>query len=193
MIDDPSRGWDAAADAFVEARSDVGLTEMRRWAGTLPKGGAVVDIGCGTGFPVSVTLAEAGLRVWGVDASPRLVEEFRRRLPDAEAACEPAETSSLFGRTFDGAVAIGLLFLLPPPAQHEVIARAGRALKPGGRFLFTAPSQVCKWNDVLTGQRSRSLGTDAYRMILEDAGLRLEATFEDRGSNHYYDAVRDPS
>lgn len=190
MTTDSSHGWDAVAQAFMAARSDTGADVVRCWAKLLPPGGAVVDLGCGFGEPVTRTLIEAGLEVWGVDASPTLVAEYRRRFPDCPVACEAAEASELFGRSFDGAVAVGLLFLLPEADQRRLIARMAGALAPGGRFLFSAPQQECEWNDLLTGRRSRSLGEMAYREALEAAGLILTDLRTDAGGNHYFDAVR---
>jgi hypothetical protein len=89
-------------------------------------------------------------------------------------------------------VAWGLIFLLAPEAQADLIHKVSRALKPGGRFLFTAPRQACEWADNLTAQTSVSLGSDAYRQILETAGLRLHDQAEDEGENHYY-FVRKPT
>lgn len=193
MTPDPSRGWDAIAHRFIAARSDIGADIVRQWAGQLPPRGAVLDIGCGSGAPVADALVAAGFRVFGIDASPTLVAEFRRRLPSAEVVCEPAETSRLFDRPFDGAVAIGLLFLLPAGDQRAVIARVAGALQPGGRFLFTAPRQACDWTDSLTRQPSLSLGEDEYRRTLEQAGLRLSGSRTDAGGNHYFDATRPPA
>src|SRR5690606_15430980 len=117
--------------------------------------------------------------VHGVDASPNMVAAFRRRFPDAPVACESVEESDFFGRTFDGIVAIGLMFLLSPDTQRDVIRRIARALEPDGRFLFTAPAQACEWTDVLTGGDSGSLGADRYRAILSDAGLDLIGEYDD--------------
>lgn len=103
--------------------------------------------------------------------------------------CEAAEESDFFGRTYDGIVSVGLLFLLPPDVQHVVIRRAAAALKPGGRFLFTAPVQTGTWTDILTGRRSTSLGDEAYRRALAEAGLTVVAEYVDEGENHYYDAA----
>jgi hypothetical protein len=36
-----------------------------------------------------------------------------------------------FGRQFDGVIAIGLMFLLPPAAQTQLLQRIPGALKPG--------------------------------------------------------------
>lgn len=156
----------------------------------LPQRGSLVDVRCGSGITITETLIQAGFEVFGIDASPALVAEFRRRFPHSEVVCEPAETSSLFQREFDGAVSVGLLFLLPADTQQQVIRRVARALKPGGRFLFSAPRQACEWKDSLTGRISLSLGEDEYRRILERAGMRLTAHDVDEGENHYFDAVR---
>jgi len=189
MTIDRSRGWNAIADRFMDARSEIGVGTVRRWAGLLPPGADIVDIGCGSGVPISAALDSDGFRVFGIDASPALVAEFRRRLPAAEVACEAAETSCLFHRMFDAAVAIGLMFLLPADDQHRVIERVGSALKPGGRFLFSAPRQSCTWRDILTGEPSLSLGEDGYRSALEKMGMTLCGHYVDEGENHYFDAV----
>ncbi len=186
---DPTRGWEAVADRFAAIRSNVGADVVRRWAADLPPGARVVDIGCGNGRPVALALAGAGLAVSGIDPSPTLLAAFRRALPDAPAACETAEDGSYFGRRFDGAVAIGLLFLLPPATQAMVIGRVAQALRPGGRFLFSAPRIACRWTDTLTGQESRSLGEAGYHRLLDAAGLRLVEGYDDDGGNHYFSAV----
>ena len=75
-------------------------------------------------------------------------------------------------------------------AQRDLLGRIAKVLDPGGRVLFTAPEQACKWTDLLTGQRSRSLGAGEYGAVLESAGLILAATARDEGGNHYYDACK---
>lgn len=161
------------------------------WARSLPRGAAVLDLGCGSGVPISETLIEEGLTVYGVDASPALVAAFRQRFPHAPVACEPVEHSRFFDRSFEGVVAVGLI-LLRAEVQRDLIGRVARALKPGGRFLFTSPAQACTWPDNLTGRPSRSLGADVYKAIAADAGLTVVAEYTDEGENHYYDACRPP-
>lgn len=177
----------------MAVRSDVGADIVRRWARHLPPGGAVVDIGCGSGAPIAQALVNAGLTVAGIDPSPTLLAAFHARFPDAAAACEPAETSRFFGRRFDGAVAISLFFLLPEDTQLTLIHRVAAALNPAGRFLFTAPREACEWEDRLTGRRSVSLGMAGYEAALGGAGMRLVGSHRDAGGNHYFDAVAMPA
>lgn len=186
---DSSSGYDARAREFMLRRDPaIGVATVRQWARALPPGGAVLDLGCGHGVPISQALIQEGFVVYGVDASPAMVAAFHERFPRAHVACEAVENSGLFGRTFDAVVAWGLLFLLAADAQAALIHRVASVLLPGSRFLFTSPEQACTWTDMLTGSQSISLGREGYRTILAAAGLELFAEHQDEGENHYYDA-----
>lgn len=188
MPEDMSNGWEAVADEFQHLRSTTGLATVCDWAASLPRGGSVVDVGAGSGEPLTAALLERGLDVSAVDASPTMVAALRRRFPGVDVACEPAEHSAFFNRTFDGMLAIGLVFLLPANSQRALISRMAGALKPGGRLLFSAPRELCVWDDLLTGQPSSSLGADEYTHILASAGLSVVGRHVDEGENHYYEA-----
>lgn len=185
---DGSNGYEAVAAEFMAHRKDsaIGVSTVRRWSRLLPRGGNVLDLGCGHGVPLAEVLVAEGFRISGVDASPTMIAAFRARFPDAPAEEGSVEDSRFFGRRFDGVIAWGLIFLLEGEAQGEVIRRVALALEPGGRFLFTAPRQECEWTDVLTGRTSRSLGSDGYRRLVESAGLILDGEEDDEGENHYF-------
>ena len=188
---DHSNGWEAVAERFMAARSPVvGVAAIRRWAQALPTGSSVLDVACGAGLPVSETLMAEGCSVCGVDASPTLVAAFRARFPHAAVVCEPVERSSFFGATFDGVVAIGLLFLLSTTTQRQLLRRLSWVVKPGGRLLFTAPKDACSWTDVLTGRRSVSLGSEEYEDILRSEGMSPCPGSRDEGGNYYHDLVK---
>lgn len=195
---DPSNGYERVAAKFLAGRgrapaTAVGVMHVRNWARGLPRGAAVLDLGCGPGIPITKALIDEGLDVYGVDAAPSLVAAFRRNFPEATVACESVLDSSFFDRTFDGVVAWGLMFLLQPGEQRELIERIGAALAPGGRLLFTSPALPLSWNDIMTGLESRSLGAAEYRKLLSAAGVSVVAEYEDEGQNHYFDALREPT
>ena len=191
---DRSNGWEAVASQLIALRSaTIGLTTLQKWIASLDVRGTVLDLGCGGGIPVSEALVSAGFDVYGIDAAPSLVAAFRHRFPNAHVACEAVEDSPFFDRSFDAAVAIGLLFLLPEQTQRDVVRRVAGVLKPGGRFLFTAPVEVGTWPDSLTGRPSVSLGIDGYKRLIDDAGLMLVGEYVDEGENHYYDTRKDPT
>lgn len=189
---DPSNGYEAAASEFMRRReqSSVGVGTVRTWARSLPPGASILDLGCGHGVPISMALMNDGFVIYGVDASPSLAAEFRRRCPHAHVACEAVEDSRFFGRKFGGVIAVGLMFLLPRAAQLDLIRKIALALNPGGRFLFTSPTRSSTWADVLTGRQSLSLGAEEYKAALSNAGLALVGEHVDEGDNHYYDACK---
>ena len=57
---------------------------IERFVAHLPVGGAVLDLGCGSGQPIARDLLARGFAVIGIDASPTLVATCRRRFPAAE-------------------------------------------------------------------------------------------------------------
>jgi len=191
---DKSHGYEDIAAIFIKGRGQavngVGASSVRNWAKTLPRHSIVLDIGCGTGIPVSKILIREGFTVYGLDASPSMVEAFKQNFPGNRVACEAAEDSSFFDLKFDAVISWGLLFLLPQDAQGIVIRKAAGALKRGGKFLFTSPPKPVHWDDAMTGQPSMSLGAEKYRELLEASGLSLIEEFEDEGENHYYHSVK---
>ena len=187
---DPSNGYDAIADLYRETRSSTGRALVQTWVSALPPDADVLDLGAGTGEPITSALIEAGARVFAIDASPAMVTLFRERFPDIPIACEPVESSAFFDRKFDAILSIGLIFLLPAPAQIALLKRVSEALKPGGRFLFSAPIEIGTWKDVMTGLTSQSLGQDAYKTALLDAGFTRIESLHDEGGSHYYEASK---
>ncbi|MBI1277763.1 MAG: methyltransferase domain-containing protein [Anaerolineaceae bacterium] len=196
-MSDPSNGYEGVAAEFLAGRgrapsTAVGTGAVRDWARMLASGASVMDLGCGTGLPITNVLVSEGLHVYGVDAAPSLVEAFRRNLPEVPVACESVLDSAFFNRTFDAVLAWGLMFLLLPEDQRLLIQKVADVLVPGGRFLFTSSTgtEPLVWNDAMTGLESRSLGAAEYRYLLAKGGLSVTREFEDESGGHYYDAVK---
>ena len=192
---DRSNGYEQVATAFLAGRggpatAGIGATTVRAWARTLPPGVAVLDLGCGSGVPITQVLIEEGFDVYGIDASPSLAAAFRDRFPNAHIACEAVEDSAFFDRSFDAVIAWGLMFVLPAPSQFSLLERIGEVLVPGGRLLFTSSVRAGTWLDAMTGRNCQSLGRKAYLEQLGRVGLVLHQEYDDEGKNHYYDVLK---
>lgn len=197
MGEDRSNGYEGVASLYVAGRGTrplvgdaIGAAIVRVWAHALPAGATVLDLGSGPGEPSTRILQEAGHATYAVDASSTMVAAFRERFPGVPIEQSTVEASEFFGRTFDGVLAWGLLFLLTPVAQARVIEKVAGALNPGGRFLFTAPREPLAWLDAMTGRPSQSLGAQTYERLLREAGLTWMDEAQDEGENHYYFAER---
>ena len=192
---DRSTGYEAVAEQFLAHRArtpsiGIGVQEVRRWARSIPTGSTVIDLGCGPGFPLTAVLVEEALEVFAVDGAPTFVAAFRQNLPNIPVLCEAVQDSRFFGRSFDAALAWGLIFLLKAEEQHRLIQRFSEILLPSGRLLFTSPARPATWIDAMTGLESVSLGAEKYRALLDTAGLTVSEEYEDEGQNHYFDAFK---
>lgn len=188
---DKSNGYEEVASAFIAGRGSgkgvgIGVSVVAQWASTLPPQTTVLDLGCGTGDPITRIFIERGFTVYAVDASPSMVAVFQARFPGVAVQCAAAEESDYFGLRFNAVVSWGLFFLLEEEVQRKLIAKVAGALRRGGKFLFTAPPQRCSWRDAMTERASISLGYEAYQRALEAHGMRLAGTDSDEGENYYY-------
>ena len=113
-------------------RSDpVERLVLARFAAGLP--GPVVEVGCGPGR-ITGPLAELGLAVRGVDLSPQMVAEARRRHPDLDFRVGTMTALDLADRSVAGLVAWYSIIHLPPADLPVAFAEFARVLVPGGRL-----------------------------------------------------------
>ena len=181
--------YDRVFECHVAARShDIGVRDVIEWTHALPLGSTILDLGCGHGVPIAQALVNAGFDVFGIDSSPRMIAAFRANVPAAHAEVAAIEDSDWFGMVFDGIVAWGVLFFLAAAAQEAVIAKVAKALKPHGRFLFTAPRPPVAWEDTINGVTFPcvSLGASSYSHLLHAHGLSLVSEHTDKADNDYY-------
>ena len=131
----------AAYDARMGSFRDVDAENREMLAALgLPRGAAVVEIGCGTGR-FSRAAAAAGLVVTAVDVSARMLEYVRER-SRAEGLPEIiTQHAGFLGMdfppgSFDAAVSGAALHHLPDAWKLVALRNVARALKPGGQFIL---------------------------------------------------------
>lgn len=109
----------------------------------LEDGARVLDAGCGPGHLVQA-LAERGLAVWGVDASPAMLAEARRRLDEAAAPARLAlasiERLPLPSEHFDLVCSTGVIEYLP--GDGPCLAELRRTLRPGGHLVLSVTNAL---------------------------------------------------
>ena len=191
---DRSNGYENIAKRFIETRGQkidgIGSSSVRSWIKNLPKNSNVLDLGCGSGIPITKILIEKEMNVYGIDASSTLLQEFQKNFPNIPVECEGVENSEFFNIKFDAIIAWGLIFLLSSDTQIKLLNKISKSLKTGGRLLFTAPKQKAEWEDLMTKKKSRSLGAKKYKEILLEFDIRIVREFNDEGENHYFEGIK---
>lgn len=130
-------GWQNIPQQYHQAFGELTAQSIEPLlnAAGVKKGTKVIDIATGPGY-VAAAAARRGATVIGVDFSAAMIEEAKRRYPDIEFREGDAEQLPFGNNLFDAAVMnFGILHLARP---DQALAEAGRVLRGGGRFGFTA-------------------------------------------------------
>jgi len=164
---------------------DDGLDEARwldHFVAGLPAGASILDVGCGSGWPIGAALLERGFKVMGRDSSPALIANAKKTLPNGDWATGDMRADLPDGG-FAGVLAWHSLFHLTPEDQVRVLPNLAARIGEGGRLMFTAgPAH----GDTIGEWRGEplyhgSLDPDAYRILLDAAGLEVEADGAETG------------
>lgn len=129
--------YDSIADQWARARATADVPDtVIELTRRMTAGQRVLDIGCGSGLPVTRHLVDSGLVVTGIDVSERLLARARRNVP--EARLRRADVMTYDDRAeFDGIVAWDSLFHLRPHEHAGAFDKIHRLLRPGGYVAFT--------------------------------------------------------
>ena len=165
-----------AAWARLRNKQVVERAWLDRFCAMLPNGGAVLDIGCGSGVPIGRELVARGFELIGVDAAPTMLSLFRRNLPHAPAHQMDMRELAL-GRSFSGLLAWDSFFHLSPADQRPMFARFRDHAAPGAPLMFTSGDSEGSAVGELEGDPlyHGSLDPDEYRSLLDAAGFDIVA------------------
>ena len=124
------RYYDDHTEEYVRATAGVEMEPLYRpFLELVPKGGKILDAGCGSGRDTKEFL-DRGYCVRSIDASAKMVETTTRLTGQSAQQLQFQELD--FTDTFDGIWACASLLHVPLIALDDVLARFAAALHPGG-------------------------------------------------------------
>lgn len=176
--------YETQANAWDLHRSRS-LTEkpwLDKFISDIKPGGAILDVGCGGGDPISRYLIERNFALTGVDAAIAMLNIARSRFPAMAWICQDMRELTL-DRKFDGIVAWDSFFHLNPAEQRFTLNRFFAHLKSDGALLLTVGYKAGEVLGHVEGQRvyHSSLSPSEYRSILIGAGFNeIEYVAQDR-------------
>jgi 2-polyprenyl-3-methyl-5-hydroxy-6-metoxy-1,4-benzoquinol methylase len=126
-----------------------------------------LDIGCGTGIPLTKHLVSFGEEVTGIDISPEMVKKSRINIPNATFINADISTYKI-DKKFDGILAWDSLFHIPLEKQEKIIRKLIGFLKTNGVLMFTTGGEHGELLSEMFGQTFyySSLSEDQYIKIL---------------------------
>ena len=134
---DPAQYGRAAAPAYDDVYAGLDPGEAVRCLAALADGGAVLELGIGTGR-IALPLAATGVTVEGIDGSPEMVAELRGKPGGADLRVEVGDfATTRMGRRYAVvALPFNTINALPSQeAQVQTFRTAAEHLEPGGAFV----------------------------------------------------------
>lgn len=155
---------------------------LNRFVARVAERGEVCDMGCGPG-QIARYLHERGAKVFGIDISPRMVEEARRLNPDIRF-----EVGDMMGLPLNDSVLAGItafyaIVNIDPGALPLVFREMNRVLRPGGLLLlaFHIGEEILHEEELWGRPISMDFflfQTAAIRDLLENAGFLVQEVVE---------------
>lgn len=167
--------YDREAQGYDTHRAKVLFEKpwLDRFLAALPPNPEVLDVGCGSGDPISGYLISKGCRLTGMDIAPGMLAIANERFPEAEWLLGDMRQLSL-DRQFDGIVSWNGFFHLSRREQTDTIPKLAAHIRPGGTLMLTIGHLDGEVTGTVEGHTvyHASLSIDVYQDLLRQAGFR---------------------
>src|SRR3989344_7352971 len=114
---------------------DWGEDDLVKFAKLVGKGAKVLDLGCASGYQ-SQLLKDLGLKVVGLDLSPKMIAAAKKLVPKAKFLVGDMTEMDFADRSFDGVYARASLLHIPKNLIPKVLTSVNIILKNGGHFYL---------------------------------------------------------
>jgi len=133
--DSIARDYDSTFEGRFTARYKQKIIEVCE----VPKGGRALDVGCGNGGLIQAIRQKTNAEAYGIDISPNMIEECRKRYDGINFAVSTGEVLTFEDGFFDVVTICCVLHHLHNP--QKFFEEAYRVLKPDGVLIVGEP-----WN-----------------------------------------------
>jgi len=191
--DEVRAGYEVIAETYHArrvAREQVNVEWLDGLRPLLPPNGVVVDLGCGSGVPISRYFASRGYRVTGYDFSPAMIDLARREVPEAVFNVAAIESLSLEPESVDIVTSFFAIIHIDRTLHGEIFKRIFSWLKPGGACFLSLGAEdnpdeyQAEWHGA--PMRWTHFGAETNLALLREAGFDLPwHEDEDLGSERH--------
>jgi ubiquinone/menaquinone biosynthesis C-methylase UbiE len=147
----------------------------------LTPGSRVLDVGCGTGVPVSSLLSAAGFDVTGFDISPKMVALAQSRVKGTFSVSDMLTYTIEENTTFMGIFIIYSQLQLNYQDFYGAAYKYAQALQPGGYFVIgqspsnthvAEPEAMDETHTYAEGYNLPFMGEDCFTLLFSEEGQK---------------------
>jgi len=146
----------------------------------LKPNGKILDIGCGTGFPIAKYFSDNGFSIIGIDISENMIKKaIEQNIKNAAFyLCDFFEYKPF--EKYDGIIAYDSFFHFPKEKQKEIYKIISDWIHIGGYLLFTHGNEDSEINGNMFEETFyySSLNTNEVHKLLLENGFEIETSIE---------------
>jgi len=154
------------------------IVEFEKKLGSQAK---ILDVGCGTGYPIADYLVNRGHIVTGIDVSEKMIEKaVERALPNAKFLVKDLLEFST-AETFDAVIAFDSVWHIEKSRQRDIYKIITDLLNVGGYFLFTHGKSNGNIRGQMFGEEFyySALNVNEVHQLLGENGFEIIQSIED--------------
>lgn len=170
--------YEEEAQFWADSRTKGTFPELKfikRICDELKPGDEILDLGCGSGYPIADFFLKKTFKVTGVDGAKAMIKLAQEKFPQATWIHRDMRTLNL-GRKFSAIVAWDSFFHLNKIEQEAMFPIFKEHLKTSGLLLFTSGPKEGEAIGDMNGQSlyHSSLSPEGYRELLQENGFGVE-------------------
>lgn len=177
LLENEGQKYDLIAQDFANLRDSFNTEKkyIDLLVNHIQPGASILDIGCGSGYPIASYLIENGFYLTGIDSSQKLLDIAKINCPMMNCIHGDIRTISVTDK-YDAIIEWWCLFHLPKADHAKMFFRFASWLKDGGILEFTTGA------DDFEGTSSEMLGQPLnfyshapamYETFLKQNGFKL--------------------
>lgn len=168
IYEDVAQSWDKTRNKSLFERA-----WLDRMLAVSP-GRKILDLGCGSGRPISTYLADRKAKVTGIDGSAAMIEIFRKHVPEARAHVRDMRTLKM-GKRFHAILAWNSFFHLSPDDQRAMFPIFAAHARPKAALMFTTGHRSGTATGSVEGREiyHASLDPVEYEELLQNNGFKV--------------------
>ena len=175
------KSYNKIVEQWAKARKQGILSELVvSFSSKIKPNGNVLDIGCGTGYPIAKYLSDCSFSVTGIDvASKMLNKALELNLKNTEFhLCDFYDFTPEV--KYDGVIAFDSFFHFPVERQNEIYETVASWMNEGAYLLFTHGNEASVKSGIMFQEPFyySSLKTSDVHNLLYLAGFEIELSIE---------------
>lgn len=176
MKTDIEQAYDLISDDWKKFRNTTKINKcIVDFCNLITPNGNILDIGCGTGYPIDKYLVECNFFVTGIDLSKKMIDEAKKlQLVNATFIKQDILDFST-DKLYDGIIAFDSIWHIKKDNQIDAYKKIASLMKDGAYFLFTHGKLNSEIIGTMFNQKFyySALNIDELKTIFSKIGLKI--------------------